>query len=137
MESADLAGISVFIVDDDPDMLEALQYLLESCGAEVTSANSAAEAFAVLERTEPDVLLSDIAMPGESGLDLMRKIGARRGRRPLPAAALSSFGTGSDRAQAAAAGFRKFVAKPIDPGPMIAIVAALAGRVLPPPGIPL
>jgi signal transduction histidine kinase/ActR/RegA family two-component response regulator len=122
-----LTGIRIVIVDDDRDMCDALQYLLESYGAEVTAATSAAEALAALERSRPDVLLSDVAMPGESGYDLMRKIAAREGGDAPPAVALSSYAKETDRKQAIAAGFRTLVAKPIDPEALVAVVVDLAG----------
>ena len=122
-----LAGIRVLIVDDDRDICEVLQFVLEAQGAVVTLAASAAEALAALERSLPDVLLSDIAMPGGSGYDLMRKIGVRQGGRTLPAAALSGYAAGQDLQQALASGFRMQLAKPIDPEALIAAVATLAG----------
>ncbi len=125
-----LAGIRVLIVDDNRDMRDALLYLLEGYGAEVTASASAAEALAAIERSRPDVLLSDIAMPGESGYDLMRKIVAREGGEAPPAAALSAYTKEMDREQAIAAGFRILLAKPIDPEALIAVVADLAGRKL-------
>jgi len=129
-ESGALVGIRVLIVDDDRDMRDALQYLLDSYGAEVRTAASAAEALAALEHSRPDVLLSDVAMPGESGYDLMRKIAASEGRDAPPAAALSSYAKEADREQAVAAGFRTLLAKPVEPGALIAVVADLAGRTL-------
>jgi CheY-like chemotaxis protein len=127
-EPGALAGIRVLIVDDDRDMCDALQYLLESYGAEVRTATSAAEALAALERSRPDVLLSDVVMPGESGYDLMREIAAREGRDAPPAAALSSYAKEADREQAVAAGFRTLLAKPIEPEALVAVVAGLAGQ---------
>ena len=123
-----LAGIRVLVVDDDPDMCDALQYLLSSYGAEVTTAASAAEALTALERSKPDVLLSDVAMSGESGFDLMRKVTARQGRDAPPAAVISGYAKGRDRAQALAAGFRAVLPKPFEPAALIALVADLAGR---------
>jgi len=127
-DQRELAGIRVLIVDDDSDICEVLQLVLEGRGAVVTVAASAAEALAALERSMPDVLLSDLAMPGESGHDLMRKIVARDGDRALPAAALSAYASGQDLQQALASGFRMHLAKPVDPEALIAAVAALAGR---------
>jgi len=122
-----LAGIRVLVVDDDRDIGEVLQFVLEGQGALVTLAGSAAEALAALERSMPDVLLSDIAMPGETGYDLMRKIVARPGIAP-PAAALSAYAPGHDLGKALASGFRMLLAKPVDPEALIAAVAALGGR---------
>ena len=79
------------------------------------------------ERSMPNVLLSDIAMPGETGHDLMRKIVAREGDGAPPAAALSAYTQEQDLAEALASGFRMLLSKPIDPGALIAAVAALAG----------
>jgi CheY-like chemotaxis protein/two-component sensor histidine kinase len=123
-----LAGIRVLIVDDDADLRDMLQSLLERHGACVTAAGSAAEALGALESSMPDVLLSDVAMPGASGYDLMRKVAARPGGCVLPAAALSAFSREQDRQQALAAGFRMHLAKPIAPDALVAAVAGLAGR---------
>jgi CheY-like chemotaxis protein len=81
-----------------------------------------------LERSMPDVLLSDVSLRGESGYDLMRKVTAREGGRALPAAALSRFSREQDRERALAAGFRIHLEKPIEPEALIAAVARLAGR---------
>jgi CheY-like chemotaxis protein len=123
-----LAGIRVLLVDDDRDICEVLQVVLEGQGAVVTLASSAVEALAALELSMPNVLLSDIAMPGESGYDLMRKIVAREGDGAPPAAALSAQALGRDLKQALASGFRMLLAKPIDSDALIAAVATLAGR---------
>ena len=122
-----LAGIRVLVVDDDSDICEVLQFVLEGQGAVVTVAASAAEALAALERSMPNVLLSDIAMPGGTGYDLMRKIVAREGDAAPPAAALSAYAMEQDLQEALASGFRMLLAKPIDPEALIAAVAALAG----------
>jgi signal transduction histidine kinase/ActR/RegA family two-component response regulator len=131
-----LAGIRVLIVDDDRDIGEVLQFVLEGQGAVVTVVASATEALAALERSMPDVLLSDIVMPGGSGYDLMRKIVAREGGRVLPAAALSAYAPGQDLQQALASGFRMQISKPVEPEALIAAVAALAGRTSGPPSPP-
>jgi signal transduction histidine kinase/ActR/RegA family two-component response regulator len=122
-----LAGVRVLVVDDDSDICEVLQFVLEGQGAVVTVAASAMEALAALERSMPNVLLSDIAMPGETGHDLMRKIVAREGDGAPPAAALSAYVLEQDVQEALASGFRMLLSKPIDPGALIAAVAALAG----------
>ena len=123
-----LAGIRVLLVDDDRDICEVLQVVLERQGAVVTVAFSAIEALAALERSMPNVLLSDIAMPDETGYDLMRRIVAREGDGAPPAAAISAQARGRDLEQALASGFRMLLAKPVDPEALIAAVAALAGR---------
>ncbi|HEX9487169.1 MAG TPA: response regulator [Gemmatimonadales bacterium] len=125
-----LEGIRVLVVDDDQDMRDTLQFVLEYYGAVVTVAASVAEALAALERSRPDVLLSDLAMPGETGYDLMRKIAAREGEGALPAAALTSYSREEESERALAAGFRLHLGKPIEPDALIAAVAQLAGRPL-------
>ena len=81
-----LAGLRVLVVDDDPETLEILRLTLTSLGAEVRGAGSAAEAFGEFERDAPDVLISDIGMPGEDGYGLIARIRAlppeRGGRVP-------------------------------------------------------
>jgi signal transduction histidine kinase/ActR/RegA family two-component response regulator len=123
-----LSGIRVLLVDDDRDICEVLQFVLEGHGAAVTLAASAAEAWAALERSMPNVLLSDIAMPGATGYDLMRRIVARQGAAVLPAAALSAYARKQDLQQALESGFRMLLEKPIDPDALIAAVVKLAGK---------
>lgn len=121
-----LAGVRVLIVDDDRDIGEVLQFVLEAQGAHVAAASSAAEALASMSRSMPDVLISDLAMPGGSGYDLMRSIVAREGKNAPPAAALSAYAPGQDLRQALASGFQMLLEKPIRPQTLIAAIASLA-----------
>lgn len=127
-EPGALEGIRVLIVDDDPDINEVLQFVLEAQGAIVSSAWSAAAALEALSRAMPDVLLSDLAMPGGSGYDLMRSIVASEGESAPPAAALSAYAPGQDLQEALACGFRMLLEKPIEPSALIAAVATLASE---------
>jgi CheY-like chemotaxis protein/two-component sensor histidine kinase len=129
-ETRALSGIHVLIVDDDAEIREALTFLLERYGAAVTTAGSVPEALAALQRSMPDVLLCDVALPGESGYDLMRKVAASEGGVALAAAAISGFSRSEDRQHSLAAGFRMHLAKPVEPEALIAAVASLAGRTL-------
>ncbi|HTP50351.1 MAG TPA: ATP-binding protein, partial [Anaeromyxobacteraceae bacterium] len=125
-----LSDLRVLVVDDDPDTLEALRQLLEQAGARVAVAASTAEAMTSLERAAPDVILSDIGMPGEDGISLIRKVRGRdstRGR-PIPAMALTAYTQAEDRERALDAGYQVFLPKPVDPGVLTAAVARLAGR---------
>ena len=121
-----LDGIRVLLVDDDKDIGEVLQFVLESQGAVVAFANSVAEALTAIERSLPNVLLSDIAMPGDTGYDLMRKIVARRGAEAPPAAAISAYAGGRELREALASGFQVLLTKPIEPAALIAAVKELA-----------
>jgi CheY-like chemotaxis protein len=116
----------VLLVDDDRDIGEVLKFVLEAQGAVVTVALSAAQALEAVTRSVPDVLLSDLAMPGGSGYELMRNIVARQGPKAPPAAALSAYAPGQDLREALAAGFRILLEKPIDPAALVAAVATLA-----------
>ncbi|HEV7499462.1 MAG TPA: response regulator, partial [Vicinamibacteria bacterium] len=121
------------VVDDEEDAREAMAVLLGQAGARVITAGGAAEAIAVLDREPPDILLSDIAMPGEDGYALIRRIRARppdRGAR-IPAAALTAYATLEDRAKAMRAGFDEHIPKPVDPTRLIAAVAMLVAAAAP------
>ncbi|WP_437276877.1 PAS domain-containing protein [Sorangium sp. So ce375] len=129
-EPTPLVGVHVLVVEDEPDAREMLAFLLEGAGARVTTAGSTGEAMSVLERLRPDVLLSDIGMPGESGYALIQQVRAagRDEIRRIPAVALTAYARIEDRRRALAAGFQKHVAKPIDPADLVRVVADLTGR---------
>ncbi|WP_437604605.1 PAS domain S-box protein [Sorangium sp. So ce834] len=124
----ELTGVRVLVVDDQPDAREVAQRVLEECAARVTTAGSAAEAIAMLERERPDVLVSDLGMPGEDGFQLIRRVrdlGPARGGA-TPAVALSALARAEDRARALGAGYQAHIAKPLDPAELVGVVAALA-----------
>jgi CheY-like chemotaxis protein len=124
-----LDRVRVLIVDDEPDARRILAFALQAVGALVTAAASVAEAMMLLPTTNPDVLLSDLAMPAEDGFDLIRKVrGAGRTARDLPAVALTAFATGQIRRDVMRAGFQMHVPKPVDPHQLAEIVASLTGR---------
>ncbi|HEX6862226.1 MAG TPA: response regulator, partial [Thermoanaerobaculia bacterium] len=121
-----LAGIRVLVVDDEPDARELLEQVLAGACAEVAVAASAPEALDALDRFRPDVLVSDIGLPGEDGYDLIRQ--ARERGFAGPAAALTAFARAEDRRRALLAGFQIHLAKPVHPGELTAVVASLAER---------
>ena len=124
-----LEGVTVLIVDNDADARALMRTVLESGGASVVEAESASSALNAIQGDPPDVLLSDIAMPGEDGYALIRKIRALSGReRLLPAAAFTASATAADRARALLSGFHAHVPKPVEPSELAAVVATLAGR---------
>lgn len=118
-----LLGIRVLVVDDDDDIREAFTMLLADHGAEVRQALSAAAALAILESWTPDVLLSDVNMPGQNGHDLMVRIAARLGAPP--AVAITAHATSDGRRRALAAGFKLYLGKPIESRDLVAALAAL------------
>ena len=123
-----LDGIRVLVVEDEPSASEALQVLFASCGAEAKVAGSVPEALAVFEVWLPDVMLSDIAMPGEDGYSLIRKIRLRSPERGgvVPAVALTAYAKIEDRVTILGAGFQMYLSKPADPNELVAVVGSLA-----------
>jgi CheY-like chemotaxis protein/anti-sigma regulatory factor (Ser/Thr protein kinase) len=123
-----LNGIRVLLVDDEPDAREMMSSALETCGAKVVSAASARDALETLARTEVDLLLADIAMPGQDGYELIREIRAMPSERlaNMPAAAVTAHARDDERARAIAAGFHMHLTKPVHPGALARAVAALA-----------
>jgi CheY-like chemotaxis protein len=126
----ELAGLRVLVVDDERDARELVHAVLARCGAEVTTAASAAEAFASLQNAPHDVLLSDISMPGEDGYQLIRRVRALadEARAGIPAAALTAYARLEDRDAALAAGYHMHVAKPVEPAVLARVVRTLSGR---------
>jgi signal transduction histidine kinase len=125
-----LSGLRVLLVDDEADGRDATAMLLASQGALVETVESAREALDALDRSVPDILLSDIGMPEEDGLSLLRTVRSRAnaGGGGVPAVALTAYARSEDRAQSLLAGFDGFVTKPIDPAVLIAAIAKLTGR---------
>ena len=123
-----LAGVRVLVAEDEPDTCQYFARVLTQHGAEVTAVNSTDAALAALVDAWPDVLVSDIGMPGADGYELIRRVRlmeTERGRR-LPAAALTAYAGADERTKALQAGFRVHVAKPIGPDALISLVADLA-----------
>jgi signal transduction histidine kinase/ActR/RegA family two-component response regulator len=123
-----LDAVKVLLVDDDPDTLQVLGVMLGNSNAVVHTASSASDALEILEWFQPDVLVSDLAMPGEDGYSLIRKVrvlGVTSGYQ-IPAIALTSYVRVEDRARALTAGFSMFVPKPVQPEELIAAIANLA-----------
>ena len=124
----DLSGVRVLLCDDDSDARELVSVLLRSRGADVTAVGSADECLAAFDQQVPDVLLSDIAMPGQDGLELIRRVRQRpasAGGR-TPAIALTAYARDEDRDRSIAAGFEVHVSKPVDLDALVAAVAGLA-----------
>ncbi len=120
-----LDGIRVLIVDDEEDARELLAILLNDAGAVVEQAGASEQAFELARVFRPDLLLSDIGMPGESGHTLIRRL-RRLAPDPIaaiPAVALTAYGRREDRDAALAAGFDAHVGKPVDPRKLLALIA--------------
>jgi CheY-like chemotaxis protein len=120
-----LAGVRVLVVDDHQDTVELLQYVLSLAGAAVRTALSVPDALASMREQQPDVLVSDLSMPGEDGYALLAAVRRDYGDG-LPAVALSGLARAEDRRRALAAGFDAHLSKPVEPA---ALVLALTNAV--------
>jgi signal transduction histidine kinase/ActR/RegA family two-component response regulator len=128
----DLAGLHILVVDDEADARDLLAIRLQQYGAEVITAPSAEAAMEALARQEPrpDVIVSDIAMPGEDGYSLIRRVRAMepdQGGR-VPAIALTAYSRTKDRVQALAAGFQIHMPKPVNAAELAHAIASITGR---------
>jgi PAS domain S-box-containing protein len=129
------ADTHALVVDDEKDGRDVIAMFLQQAGARVTSAASAAEALVEIRHSRPNVLISDLAMPGMDGYELMRQVRASPDVGRTPAIALTAHVTADARIRAFKAGFDAYVAKPVDRDELLAIVARLARRTeAPPPG---
>ena len=118
----------VLLVDDEPDARDLVGTLLRRCGADVVMVASASEALEAVERSRPDIIVSDIGLPGEDGYALIRKLrglGPERGGE-TPALALTAYARDLDARNARAAGYQAHLAKPVDLAILAAAVADLA-----------
>ncbi len=122
----DLAGVRVLIVEDEADARDLLTTVLAGKGASVSAASDAVQALAMFESCTPDVIVSDIEMPGEDGLSLIRRLRTKSG--DVPAIAVSGFAAQKDAARALDAGFDVHVPKPIEPTELVTAIRDLARR---------
>jgi signal transduction histidine kinase/CheY-like chemotaxis protein len=124
-----LEKVSALVVDDDPETREALRSLLISLGAKVKTAANVESAIAVLDKLKPDVLISDIGMPGHDGYWFIKEIRAAEkatgATDHLPAVALTAYGRVEDRVAVLASGFDAHVVKPVDPAELAAVIKRL------------
>ncbi len=124
----DLAGFHVLVVDDEADARTLLRRILEKCRATVTVAASAPEGLAAVRRVRPDMVLSDVGMPGEDGYALLtqvRELPDDEGG-DTPAVALTAFARPEDRRRALMAGFQMHLPKPVEPAELLAVVSNIA-----------
>jgi PAS domain S-box-containing protein len=122
-----LDGIRVLAVDDEPDARNLLKVILEEEGASVTTASSCQGALDAVEECLPDLIVSDIGMPGEDGYQFIRKLRAREPEHggSVPAIALTAFARPEDRDCSLAAGFQAHMAKPVEPSALVQTVVQM------------
>jgi len=122
-----LDGLHVLLTDDESEARELLSAVLKRSGADVTAVATVAEALEKLQLTKPDLIVSDIEMPGEDGYSLIRRVrslGKAEGGT-TPAIALTAHARFSDRMRALSAGFQMHVSKPVEPAELVTLVANL------------
>ena len=125
-----LDGVRVLVVDDERDARDLIRRVLEEHGAVVSAVASGREALRALATEPPDVLLSDVGMPGMDGYQFMRSVRASDlDYRRVPAIALTAFARGEDRKKALLAGYQSHLAKPFDIAELVIVVAGLAERI--------
>ena len=130
----DIEGLSILAVDDEADARELISTILRRTGARVVTAASAREALEELDRSTPDVLVSDIGMPEADGYSLIRQVRQRPADRGgnVPAIALTAYVREEDRNRMIHAGFTAHVPKPLEPPELIRTIGHLSGRTLAP-----
>jgi PAS domain S-box-containing protein len=122
-----LKGLRVLVIDDEEDARELLTIALTQSGAEVRTAATARAALDILDQWKPNILVSDIGMPGEDGYDLIRTVRALESESggTIPALALTGYASAEDAARARVAGYGTHMAKPVAPGDLVVAVASL------------
>jgi PAS domain S-box-containing protein len=127
VESLSLAGLRIIVVDDEPDSQNFIAFVLQQEGAEVIALSSAIDALKSIQQSQPDLLISDIGMPGMDGYMLIEQI-----RNQLPpqyrkllAIALTAYAGEINEHQVLAAGYQKHLAKPVEPKDLVAAVIRL------------
>jgi len=127
--SITLHGVRVLMVDDEADARNLVRRLLEDHGAHVVTAASGAEAFPQLAASQFDVLISDIGMPVEDGYSLIRRVRQLPGEGSrIPAVALTAYARAEDHEKILQSGFQEHLAKPVDAGELLSVIARLGGK---------
>ena len=123
LSSSILRNRTVLVVEDHDDARELIVGVLESAGALVLSAATVSEGIARAPEVRPDVLVTDLGLPGEDGYMRLARV---RGMFPhMPAVALTAFARATDRERVLAAGFQHHVVKPVDPEQLVHLIAAM------------
>ena len=128
-ENLSLSGVNVLIVDDELDARELIKRILTHCRANVITAASAMEGLELLKSEKPDVLISDIGMPGKNGYQFLlevRDLPAESGGK-IPAIALTAFARPDDHISATKAGYQGHLTKPVEPRKLVAEISKLLG----------
>jgi signal transduction histidine kinase/DNA-binding response OmpR family regulator len=125
-----LEGLRILVVDDEADSRELVATILKRSGGDVRCSQSAADAIQTFKDFQPDLLISDLAMPNEDGFALLKKVRKLKSKRArqIPAVALSAYASDEDRALSLSNGFQMHLPKPIEPDHLVTSIAAALGR---------
>jgi PAS domain S-box-containing protein len=123
-QDVSLAGIRILVVDDEPDMVNLLTFILEDAGAEVRSTTSNFAALECLNEFKPHLLISDIAMPDGNGYELVQQLQTHLSQ-PIPAIALTSYSSATHEERSLQAGFQQHLTKPVEPELLVDTVIRL------------
>ncbi|MDX2228197.1 MAG: PAS domain S-box protein [Leptolyngbyaceae cyanobacterium bins.349] len=124
-----LTGVQVLLVDDNLDMLDLTTLILEQVGAVVATAPDVASALEQVATSSPDILISDLAMPGQNGYELLQQVRSRYPDRPIPAIALTAYSSEAYREDSLQAGFMEHLTKPVEPEELVRVIlTVLQGR---------
>jgi CheY-like chemotaxis protein len=128
IETTLLAGLRILVVEDEKDTRVMLDTILRKFGARTCAAASVSEAFELIRREKPHIILSDIAMPGENGFTLLEKVRALAATLggTIPIVALTGYAGEADSIKILAAGFTHCLVKPVDPEHLVAVISGLS-----------
>lgn len=141
VDDAELLGVRVLVVDDEPDARRWVARVLAQCHAEVVEAGSADAACESFRTFKPQIVVSDIGMPGRDGYDLVRELRSYSFGKDVPAIALTAYARSQERSKALSAGFQQHLAKPVSAEELVRCIqqvlrSASAGQAMPRPLVP-
>lgn len=117
----------VLLIEDEPNITEAIRFILSRDGCDVTALADGAGAIAAVHAAKPDLVILDLMLPGVSGLEILAQLRADPATKTLPVMMLTAKGQGRDREAAERAGASHFMTKPFSNDDMRAAVRALTG----------
>ncbi|MBC7158003.1 MAG: response regulator [Rhodobacteraceae bacterium] len=121
-------GRHVLVIEDEPNIVEAIRFILDRDGWRVSAHGRGGDAIEVIRAAAPDVLILDVMLPGRSGYEILRELRADDATAALPVLMLTARGQSRDRAQAERAGTSHFIAKPFANSDVLAALRALVGE---------
>lgn len=119
-------GKTVLLIEDEPNIIEAISFILSRDGWTVETHSNGHDAVDVVQRTNPDVLILDVMLPGKSGYDILRELRMDMPPDRLPVLMLTARGQSKDRELAERAGVNRFMTKPFANSDVLEAVRALA-----------